>query len=200
MCLATWTNSEPLLWARFLLLTLTASTKGKHGACFSPLPDLVAGLACEEGGETGLPSQCTCTQSRRPSITCSWENVGWKGCSRFSPQSRWLCRSGKWAPRRCASTQPPRSGALGAAERLSLPAEARITKPSAGRQHSSRSECTQPGGFQMLMGLHASFIHFVLESSLLLVLLRVNLSLRFVWLNGPKVWHCDGAFCRHTLS
>lgn len=200
MCLATWTNSEPLLWARFLLLTLTASTKGKYGACFSPLPDLVAGLACEEGGETGFAQSVYVHTKQTTQYLLLLGKRRLEGLqSFFSPEQVTVQ---EWQVSATALCQHSASQERSAwCSRMAVSARwGSDNQTERQRQDSSRSECTQPGGFQMLMGLHASFIHFVLESSLLLVLLRVNLSLRFVWLNGPKVWHCDGAFCRHILS
>lgn len=107
-------------------------------------------------------------------------------------------RSRKCESQRRPSTQAPRSRALCAAQRLYLPVEASMSKHRAEQQGSNCSQCTQPRWFQTLMGLHAFFLSFILESPLFLVLLQVNLSLRFVWVDCSKIWHHGSAFSRRA--
>lgn len=144
----------------------------------------------------GLHGHYRCTTSRWPSVTCHLGQhtglleshpSGSKGCSDFPPQRRWLCRG-------AASVSHSAVPAPCAAQQRYLPAGARMGKHRAEPQGSNSSNCTASlasdtnGAARCLYRFYSGEPHFFL------VLLRINLSLRFVWVNSFKIWPQGGAF------
>lgn len=142
-------------------------SKGKHSLCFSVLPD----YGCVYLGfyaKKGLHGHSVCTESRWPSITCclgkqswaAWElHLGSKGCSNFSPQSRWLCRGAVAVSHSAVLALSPQERVLCAAQQLYLPAEAWLSKHRAEQQGRNCSQGTQPHWFQTLKCGTAHFSH-----------------------------------------
>lgn len=139
-------------------------SKDKHSPCFSVLLD----YGCFYLGfcrKKGLHGHYVCTESRWPSITCylgkqswaAWElHLGSKGCSNFSPPSRWQCRGAVAESQLCPRTQPPGASAVCAAQQLELPAEQTQSWATGQKLFPVH---TAPC-FQTLMGLHTFPIFF----------------------------------------
>lgn len=106
---------------------------GTHGPCCSlrlGRGGLLSFGLCAKRTETGWPGRCTCVHTKRATQDhrLPGKNVGSRGCSGSSPQSRWLCRSGEWGSRRCPSARPPGSCAL--CERNVCPCPLRLGQAS----------------------------------------------------------------------
>lgn len=105
---------------------------------------------------------------------------GSKGCSDFAPQSSRVSHSA--VPALCAAQQ------------WYLPAGARMGEHRAEPQGSSCSHCTAPLVSDTNGAARCLYQFYSGELIFFLVLLQINLSLRFVWVSCFKIWPQGSAF------